>query len=58
MNKVLAALPDALVIAGGSSLSYGASLLHPAAGFITAGALLLAGGFAAARRVPNEKAAD
>lgn len=50
MQKILSLLPDALIVAGGAVLSYGASLLHPAAGFIVGGLLLLAFGCLAARR--------
>jgi hypothetical protein len=32
-------LPDALIVAGVAALSFGAWLLHPAAGFITGGLL-------------------
>jgi hypothetical protein len=48
-------VPDALIVAGAGALSYGAGLLHPAAGFIVAGMLLLVGGVCAARRAPAEK---
>jgi len=47
MLKLL--LPDALLIAGSAALSYGAWLLHPAAGFISGGVLAIAGGIVAAR---------
>lgn len=54
MKKILlalpGALPDGLIVAGGSSLAYGASLLHPAAGFIVAGVLMLAVGYINARK--------
>jgi hypothetical protein len=48
MQKLTAILPDVLVVAGAAALSFGAWLLHPAAGFITAGVLMLAGGALAA----------
>lgn len=41
MQKLIQALPDALIVAGGCALSYGAGLLHPAAGFITGGLLMM-----------------
>lgn len=43
-------LPDALALAGAGLLSHGAWLIYRPAGFLTAGALLLAGGVLAARR--------
>jgi hypothetical protein len=50
MQKLTAILPDALIIAGAAALSFGAWLLHPAAGFITAGVLLVSGGVVAGRK--------
>ncbi len=50
MQKLITILPDALIVAGGAALSYGAGLLHPAAGFITGGILMLAFGVVAARK--------
>jgi hypothetical protein len=41
MQKLSAAIPDALIVSGVSALSYGAWTLHPAAGLLTAGALML-----------------
>jgi hypothetical protein len=55
MKKLIKMVPDALIVSGAGALSYGAGLLHPAAGFIAAGALLLVGGICAARRAPVEK---
>lgn len=55
MKKLITMVPDALVVSGAGALSYGAGLLHPAAGFIVAGILMLAGGVCAARRAPTEK---
>jgi len=55
MKKLITMVPDALIVSGAGALSYGAGLLHPAAGFIMAGILLLAGGVSAARRLPVEK---
>jgi len=34
-------IPDLLLLAGAASVSYGAWLLHPAAGFIVGGAMSL-----------------
>lgn len=55
MKKLITAIPDALIVGGAGALSYGAGLLHPAAGFITVGLLLIAGGVFAARRALVEK---
>lgn len=61
MQKILLALPgvipDALVVAGGCALSYGAGLLHPAAGFIAGGLLMLGFGWINGR-VGAAKAAE
>jgi hypothetical protein len=51
MKKLIQALPDTLIVAGGCALSYGAGLLHPAAGFIVGGVLMIALGVIAARKV-------
>lgn len=42
-------LPDALMISGAALLSYAAWLLHPAAGYATAGVLTLTAGILTAR---------
>jgi hypothetical protein len=55
MDKLIKLVPDALIVSGAGALSYGAGLLHPAAGFIAAGILLLTGGVCTARRAPTEK---
>jgi hypothetical protein len=55
MKKLITMVPDALIVSGAGALSYGSGLLHPAAGFIVAGLLLLAGGVFAAQRAPAEK---
>ena len=47
MQKFITILPDALIVAGGACLSYGAGLLHPAAGYIVGGVLMLAFGILA-----------
>jgi len=49
-SSALANIPDVLIVAGASSLSYGAWLIYPPCGFITAGALLLLAGILAARK--------
>lgn len=41
MQKLISALPDALIVAGGCAVSYGAGLIVPAAGFIVGGLLML-----------------
>ena len=51
MRKFVAsAMPDLLMVAGWASISYGAWLLHPAAGAIVCGLLLMAAGVLAARK--------
>ncbi len=42
-------VPDLLMVAGAAAVSYGAWLIHPAAGFITGGVLLLVAGVLASR---------
>ena len=42
-------VPDLLIFAGAASLSYGAWLVYPPAGFITGGLLLLVAGVIASR---------
>ena len=54
MKKFAAMLPDGLIVAGAAALSYGAWLLHPSAGFITAGVLLVTGGVVAGRKKESE----
>jgi hypothetical protein len=39
--KLPAAIPDALIVSGVGAIAYGAGLVHPAAGFITGGVLML-----------------
>jgi len=51
MKKLITMVPDALIVSGAGALSYGAGMLHPAAGFIAAGILLIAGGIQVARKV-------
>jgi hypothetical protein len=58
MKKLITMVPDTLIVSGAGALSYGAGMLHPAAGFVAAGVLMLAGGVLAARRAPAEKAED
>jgi hypothetical protein len=48
MQKVIQAMPDALIVVGASAIAYGAWLIHPAAGFITGGVLMIAAGVASA----------
>lgn len=49
MLKVVAVLPDLLLITGSALVSYGAYLVHPALGFVVGGALLILAGAATAR---------
>lgn len=51
MKKLIKMVPDALIVGGAGALSYGAGLLHVAAGFIVAGLLMIAGGIQVARKV-------
>ena len=51
MPWLYASLPDAMLVAGGSSLTYGAWLVYPPAGFIVAGVLLIGAAFLAARKL-------
>lgn len=55
MKKLIKMVPDALIVSGAGALSYGAGLLHPAAGFIAAGLLLLAGGIQAGKNVKADE---
>jgi len=54
MQKLLTALPDALIVAGAATVSYGAWLLHPAAGFIVGGLLAVGGGIVADSKVSRK----
>jgi hypothetical protein len=60
MQKITSAIPDVLIVAGSLALSYGAGLLHLAAGFVTAGLLMIAGGVIAEtkRAAANKKVGD
>jgi hypothetical protein len=49
LQAIRGATPDLLLVCGAGCLSYGAWLLHPAAGFLVAGVLLLVGGYKLAR---------
>lgn len=51
MQKLRQALPDVLIAAGVAAISYGAGIMHPAAGWIAGGVLVLALGIINARRV-------
>lgn len=51
MDKLIKLVPDALIVSGAGALSYGSGLIFPAAGFIVAGLLMIAGGIQAARKV-------
>jgi hypothetical protein len=58
MQKLIQALPDALITGGVGAVSYGAWLLHPAAGFITGGVLSVVGGVLASINARGKKAED
>lgn len=49
MKQITSMLPDALMIGGAATLSYGAWLVYPAAGFAVAGLLSLVAGVLTAR---------
>ena len=49
MHKLIKVLPDAMIVAGVCGIAYGASLIHPAAGFIAGGLLTVWFGIQAAR---------
>lgn len=51
-TSALSLVPDALLISGAVLIAYGAWLIYPPAGFITAGLLLLVAGVLASRS-PN-----
>lgn len=55
MDKLIKAVPDGLIVGGGIAISFGAGMLHLAAGFVVAGILMIIGGVCAARRQPVEK---
>ena len=44
MKSVVRLLPDALLLVGAAAASYGAWLIYPPAGFITAGVLFMIAG--------------
>lgn len=49
MRNLKAWLPDVLLVAGAASVSYGAWMIYPAAGFIVCGALAIYAGVSLAR---------
>ncbi len=49
MQKFIKILPDALVVSGVATIAYGAWLIHPAAGFVVGGLLLLGMGIASSK---------
>lgn len=57
MQKLILALPDALIVAGAAGVSYGAWLVYTPAGFIVGGLLALAGGVVVDGRL-GKKAAE
>lgn len=50
MQKIITAIPDAMIVAGGIAIAIGAGLLHIAAGFIVGGVLAIAGGVLASMK--------
>lgn len=55
MDKFITLLPDVLMVCGAGAISYGAGILHPAAGFMVAGVLLIAAGILAAANGQKKK---
>lgn len=53
MQKIMEALPDALIALGSLTLSYGAGLVYQPAGFIVGGALLIGFGILASKTEPK-----
>lgn len=49
MKSILSAVPDALILAGSASVSYGAWAIYPPAGWIVCGVFALAAGIVLAR---------
>lgn len=58
MKKLITFAPDALIVVGAAAFSFGAGLLHPAAGCITAGVLMMAGGVLASVNSARAKVED
>jgi hypothetical protein len=58
MKKLINAVPDVLIVCGAITLSFGAGILHLAAGFLVAGTLMIAGGVIAAGKPKKQEDAD
>jgi hypothetical protein len=58
MKKFIKLVPDALIVCGAMAISSGAGIVHPAAGCIVAGALMIAGGVLASVNNRRQKADD
>ncbi|MDB5531969.1 MAG: hypothetical protein JWO28_284 [Hyphomicrobiales bacterium] len=56
MQKLITAIPDALIVAGVGAISYGAGLLLPAAGYIVAGVFGVGFGVLASLKAPTKVA--
>jgi len=58
MKQLINFAPDALIVVGAAAFSFGVGLLHPAAGCIAAGVLMIAGGVLASVNGARTKADD
>ena len=58
MKKLINCAPDALIVFGAAAFSFGVGLLHPAAGCIAAGMLMMVGGVLAGVNAARTKAED
>ena len=58
MNHIKPLLPDVLMVGGAAALSYGAGIIHPAAGYIVGGILALAFGVLSAINARRTEAAE
>lgn len=58
MKNLINFAPDVLIISGAAAFSFGVGLLHPAAGCIAAGILMMVGGVLASVNGARAKAGD
>jgi len=58
MNKLIKFAPDALITFGATAFAFGVGLLHPAAGCIAAGVLMMVGGVLASVNAARAKVED
>lgn len=55
MKTLTKLAPDVLIVAGAAAFSFGVGLLHPAAGCIAAGVLMMVGGVLASVNIARTK---